>query len=104
MDRYELDGSTLRAYDLAALDRAEQEIEPTAITCVRVGARLYNALPSASLFQRLKGLQNLRAVVLSDDWIHDDQMPAVQRSFEVEFPGIAFSWSQELLAGGKHGR
>jgi len=104
MDRYELDGSILRAYDLAALDRAEQEIEPATITCVRIGARLYNALPSAALFQRLKGLHNLRAIVLSDDWIGDDEMLAVQRSFETEFPSIVFSWSRELLAAGKHGR
>jgi hypothetical protein len=104
MDRYELDGNIIRAYDLAALDRAEQEVEPTAVTCVRIGARLYNALPSVSLFQRLKGFPNLRTVVLSDDWIRDDEMPAVQRSFEAEFPGIIFSWSQELLAAGKHGR
>lgn len=103
MDRYS-DENILRAYDLATLDRAEQEVAPARVTCVRIGAKLYNALPSISLFQRLKRFQNLRAVVLSDDWIQGDEMPAVQRSFEAEFPGIAFSWSQELLAGGKHGR
>ena len=104
MDRYELDGSILRAYDLAALDRAQQEIEPAVVTCVRIGAKLYNAIAPTSLFQRLQGFPNLRTVVLSDDWIRDDEMLAVQRSFESAFPGIIFSWGQELLAAGKHGR
>ena len=105
MDRYWLDdGSVLMTFDLPAFCQAEQEVDPAVVTCVRIGAKLYNALPLASLFHRLKRFNNMRTVVLSDDWVRDDEMSEVQRSFEQEFPGITFSWKAEGLVAGKHGR
>ena len=105
MDRYWLDdGKVLVTYDLASFSQAEQEIDPAVVTCVRIGAKLYNELPPTSLFQRLKRFNNLHTVVLSDDWIGNDDMPTVRQSFESQFPGLTFSWKSEGLVAGKHGR
>ena len=105
MDRYWIDdGYVLVTFDLTAFEQAEIGVDLDGIKCVRIGAQLYNSLPFDTLISRLRRFRNLRTIVLSDDWIQDDQMLTVQSYFESAFPGLVFAWKPEGLVAGKHGR
>jgi hypothetical protein len=98
-----VDDSVLMTFDLESFEAAEAEVDPSVVTCVRVGAKLYKAL-KGDLIPRLQHYPNLRTVVLSDDWIEDKDMPLVRSSFELAFPNLIFAWKAEGLVAGKHGR
>lgn len=74
------------------------------IQTLHIGARLYRSMPRDELFAWIAGFAALRSIYLADDWIPDDQMTTVAAEFTESFPSVAFKWSHDGLAGGKHGR
>lgn len=101
---YELRGHILDLWKPEDLPSAEREVDPSMITCIGIGARLYNSMPQEALIARLRRFKHLNTIVLSDDWIGDATMCNVKESFKLAFPGIVFGWQSEGLVAGKHGR
>lgn len=71
---------------------------------VYLGARLHAEVMREELFDWIARLPSIRRVFLSDDWIADEEMPAVEADFAASLPDVKFHWSYDGLVGGKHGR
>lgn len=91
-------------WDKDELETAEKEVNPDLVLSLRVGAKCYNEVGLANLYNKISKYRNVVKVSVADDHIPDPEMQSVKAEFLELFPNASFEWSYDLLVAGKHGR